>query len=272
MINFNNMGYHIEIRPNRNIYLRTHEHISSDTTLFLIHGLGGRSEQWLAQIDFLKESYNLVIPDLLGHGNSSKPRPTASNNPYAFSEFSQDLEVIFHRFASKNNILIGHSYGGGLAATLSDKHQDKISKLILISPIPCAPNKKTSLITHLPAFVLEYLRPILERQFSSLAFDQSAPRSLVEKEMLAGRSNPMYMIKSMVIGMGEIPALNTTTLPTPTLIILGETDGIIPPKLSQDAYQPLPHHYFDSIPETAHMSMLEKPTQVNTVMQTFLLR
>src|SRR5690242_21838589 len=104
------MDNKIEIRAGRIINVFTHEKPNSDTNLFLIHGLGGRGEQWREQIKVLKNHYSLIVPDLLGHGNSEKPKPE-SNNPYSFPELTQDLQALFNRYSTKNNIVIGHSYG-----------------------------------------------------------------------------------------------------------------------------------------------------------------
>src|SRR5579883_2109643 len=121
----------IEIRPGRMINIVIHQHPTSDTTVFLTHGIGGRSDQWREQIKALKEQYTLIIPDLLGHGESDKPKQQATHL-YDFSAFYRDLQAIFTRYASKKNILIGHSYGGALSTALALKFQDQVNKLILI--------------------------------------------------------------------------------------------------------------------------------------------
>src|SRR5690348_2760615 len=104
-----------EIRPGRFISITTHQNHGSDATIFLFHGLGGNKNQWREQVNVLKENYSLIIPDLLGHGTSTKPKPTHHYNPYTFTELEADLEAIFQKYATRNNIVIGHSYGGALS-------------------------------------------------------------------------------------------------------------------------------------------------------------
>lgn len=264
------MDSKIEVRPGRMINLLTYPMPASDTTVFFFHGLGGRAEQWHEQIGLLKGKYTLIIPDLLGHGKSEKP--IASNNPYSFSDFDQDIHALFNRYATRKNIVIGHSYGGALAASLAIDNQTAIKQLILLSPLPCAPNSKVPFIYYLPLFILEYLRPILEKQFLRLAFDKTTPLSLKKEEAEASRSNSMYLIKSMVRGIKKIPRLEVRQLSMPTCVMLGEHDQIIPPIVSKQFYANIPTVQWVMIHQASHMAMLEQPEQFNKVMMEFIHR
>lgn len=258
-----------EIRPGRRINISLHKNPRATETAFLIHGLGGRSEQWREQIAALKDRYSLVIPDLLGHFKSDKPKSTNSNL-YRFTELYKDLNTIFQKFSTKKNIVIGHSYGGALATFLAMDHQDKISKLILISPIACVPQIKVPLIYHLPVFIMELLRPLLEKKFLQLSFDPTTNQNIIRQEVIATRTNSMYLIKSMVSGINDIPPIDVTQLRIPTLVIVGEHDGLVPPKISEDFYQAIPTHQFAVIDHAAHMSILEQPMATNKLMTEFL--
>ena len=77
--------------------------------IFFFHGVGGSADLWYEQLlYFCKAGYEVVAPDLLGHGKSSAPRNSAD---YEFSELSCDLVFLFDRYHKKRNVLVGHSYG-----------------------------------------------------------------------------------------------------------------------------------------------------------------
>lgn len=257
----------IEIRPGRVINLVTHRHATSTATVFLIHGLGGSSEQWREQIPQLAADYNVVTLDLLGHGKSDKPKGT---DPYSFSELSCDLNAVFARCATAQNIVIGHSYGGALATSLTMDHQDNINKLLLLAPTPCQGGMPIPFLFQMPAFIMEWLRPVLEQQFQRLAFTPNDDPELMQTELLAGRRNPMYVIKAMLIGMQQMPLLNISSLTTPTFMLLGKLDGIVPPTLSANFYQPISQHQFITLDDAAHLLMLEKPQATNKLITDFL--
>ena len=79
------------------------------TVIFFIHGVGGSSAVWQAQADhFVREGYELVLPDLIGHGFSSAPQEP---DAYNFCEIACDLLVIFDLYCKRKNMVVGHSYG-----------------------------------------------------------------------------------------------------------------------------------------------------------------
>jgi 3-oxoadipate enol-lactonase len=259
----------IEIRPNRFIHVAIHQNPTSAATVFFIHGLGGRGEQWQQQVELLKSKYTLIVPDLLGHGESAKPEPSY-DNPYYFTAFSQDVEALFQRYSTEKNIVLGHSYGGGLAVKLAFDHQDKINKLILFAPINCAPSFQLPFIYRLPEIFLILFRRVLEIKFFQDALDPSASPQLKQKEIMAGRTNPMYVIKGMVNGMRDIPTFDIKKLKIPTLIFLGVSDRIIPNSVTEQFYQGLPQHTFVQIHMASHLMMQERPDEVNQRILTFL--
>jgi pimeloyl-ACP methyl ester carboxylesterase len=80
------------------------------SVILLIHGIAGCATQWDPAARILAEHYTVVAPDLLGHGESAKPRGDYSLGTYAASV--RDLLVALgHRRAT----VVGHSLGGGVA-------------------------------------------------------------------------------------------------------------------------------------------------------------
>ena len=136
---------------------------NSNAVLFFIHGVGGSVDVWRQQLDyFFSEGYEIVCPDLIGHGFSAAPQ---SHKAYTFEEISIDLLLIFDMFCKKQNVVIGHSYGCSFAAVLARQRHRKVNKLILVSggsPIPLASQPG---IFSLPTCALACMKPIISRGF-----------------------------------------------------------------------------------------------------------
>lgn len=262
------MDMKIDIRPGRTLNIAIYKNPHSNDTAFLFHGLGGRSDQWREQIALLKSKYTVVAPDLYGLGKSNKPKVGASN-PYSFDELNQDVHLVFDKYAGKNNIVLGHSYGGALATFLAMDRQDRINKLVLIDPVPCIVKNELPTVFKLPTIFLRLFRPWLERHFEKLAFDVSADSQLIAEENRASKVNRMYVISAMVKGMLAMPTLNVSTLKVPTLIIAGAADGIILPEAIKQFYTAIPNHQFLMVDDASHMAMLEKPELVNKAIMGF---
>jgi pimeloyl-ACP methyl ester carboxylesterase len=252
-----------------NINVTIHKNSNTDAVAFLIHGLGGRGDQWREQIDTLKKAYTLIVPDLLGHGKSDKPEP-GDINPYSFSELYKDIRALFAKYASNYNIVVGHSYGGPLAFSLAYEQPEKIHGLILLTPLPCAPSFAVPFLYRLPLVFMQLFRPYLEYKFIQLAFDPNDSPELIAVEKKAMRTNLLYVIKSMVIGMGDIQLLEASRLNTPVLHIIGENDKLVSPDVQKQFYHSMPQQQSSMIKHAAHLPHLEQPQITNTLINDFL--
>lgn len=259
----------LEIRPGRRIQVSIHESTSSNPTIFLIHGLGGRGYQWREQVKHLQNKYRLIVPDLLGQGSSEKPLPQG-NAPYSFTELHQDVQAIFERFAGEQNIVFGHSYGGAMSTFLAYNNPKKIQKLVLVSPVSCGPFKAVPLVYFLPVPLLTFLRNYLDKSFEKLAFSTADNAELLEIEKEGRDLNNIEIIKALLMGMEKIPALDVSQLPVPSLIIGGKEDKIVPPAAIKNFYSELPHHRMFILDKAAHMVHLERSVEVNQLLDDFL--
>lgn len=263
------MSDRIEIRPGRYINVHSYLNPNANKTLFFIHGLGGRSQQWFNQIDYFKSSFNIIVPDLLGHGESDKPR-SKEKNLYAFSEHEADLQNLFRQYATQENILIGHSYGGALATALACMHQDEINKMILISPLPCTPSVSIPWLYRLPMPIMQLFRPLLEKRFQQLAFTRSDSKAILKSEMDAMRQNDLRVIRDMIKGMDKMPRLDISMLTLPTLLLLAAEDNLVPMESSASFYGQLPNKQDIILKNAAHISPLTQPEKVNRVADSFI--
>jgi pimeloyl-ACP methyl ester carboxylesterase len=99
-----------------------------ESVVLLIHGIVGGAAQWDQVIPQLAEHYTVVAPDLLGHGQSAKPRGDYSLGAYAAS-IRDLLLALGHRRAT----VVGHSLGGGVAMQFSYEYPPFAERLVLVS-------------------------------------------------------------------------------------------------------------------------------------------
>lgn len=124
-------------KPKRTVVIDCERRISAckethqDVALFFIHGVGGSLDIWGSQLDFFSRlGYEVIAPDLAGHGASSAPQIAAA---YTFYALAEDIRLIFKRYARRRNILIGHSYGyvSSTHTHLLCKHTKSLQTLII---------------------------------------------------------------------------------------------------------------------------------------------
>jgi pimeloyl-ACP methyl ester carboxylesterase len=258
----------LELRPGRFCHIDVYQTHAAHPVIFMIHGLGGRGYQWREQIKLLRDHYTLVVPDLLGQGQSASPL-SVDSNPYSFSELNQDLQALYDLYSGSENIIMGHSYGGALATFLAMQNRDEIKKLILISPVNCEPFKHVPLVYSLPIPFLNILRRYLDGSFEKLAFySQDAALLKVERE---GRAqNKMDVIRALLKGLATMPLLDIKNLAIPTLIIAGKYDRLMPLMGIEKFYQDLPIRQLVVIEQAGHLAQLECSEEVNSIIENFL--
>ena len=77
--------------------------------LLLIHGMAGSSESWRSVIPQLSKKFRVIAPDLLGHGESAKPR-----SDYSLGAFAVFLRDLLDELGVSQATVVGHSLGGGV--------------------------------------------------------------------------------------------------------------------------------------------------------------
>ena len=101
--------------------------------LVLVHGFLGSSKMWEPQINFFKDYFRVIVPDLPGFGKSNKAK--SHNNIQSIANLL--LECLEEKKIYKFNLL-GHSMGGMIVQEIAKKAGEKISKLICYSTGPIA--------------------------------------------------------------------------------------------------------------------------------------
>lgn len=101
--------------------------------LVLLHGLAGSTDWYDAIVPVLVEKYRVVRIDLLGHGLSEKPR-----TGYDIASQGKRVGDVLDHFGITTAIVVGHSMGGLVAASLVEQREDLVSALVLIDTTPTA--------------------------------------------------------------------------------------------------------------------------------------
>lgn len=101
----------------------------SKQPLILLHGLADCGMVWSSLIEHLAAEYDIVAPDLRGHGESSKPE-----TGYSSLEIIDDLEALLDHLDWDRVHVLGHSWGGKLATIWATNNPQRFATLILVDP------------------------------------------------------------------------------------------------------------------------------------------
>ena len=98
--------------------------------VILLHGFPQTSHMWRHQIPVLAEQYKIYAPDTRGFGDTEKPRVRLNRDIQA-----RDIIELLDALEIEKAQLIGHDWGGVIAAAAALKHPDRFSKLGLIDTL-----------------------------------------------------------------------------------------------------------------------------------------
>ncbi|ELU15330.1 hypothetical protein CAPTEDRAFT_83871, partial [Capitella teleta] len=240
----------------------------AESVLFFFHGVAGSSEVWRSQIDhFGRQGYEMVIPDLIGHGMSATPQ---NLNAYTFDEIASDLLVLFDLLCKKRNVLVGHSYGSSFAAVIARNRPTRVSKLIMISggsPTPLAPQPG---LFQAPVCCLDCFTPLLHHQFFKSAFHKKSKTCGLRDRAF---DIPSYVLKGIMNGQiwDEGDAEFHEWINAPTLLIHGKHDQLVSVEEEKEMVDAIFDCNLVVVEDASHMVMMEKPSEVNELIQNFLL-
>ncbi|XP_036409621.1 protein ABHD8-like [Megalops cyprinoides] len=265
-------------KPKRTVMIDSHRKVSSckgthqDVALFFVHGVGGSLDIWGRQLDFFSRlGYEVIAPDLAGHGASSAPRIAAA---YTFYALAEDLRAIFKRYARKRNILIGHSYGVSFCTFLAHEYPDQVHKVVMINGGgPTALEPSLCSIFNLPSCVLHCLSPCLSWSFLKAGFARQGAK---EKQLLKEGNAfnvSSFVLRAMMSGQywPEGDEVYHAELTAPILLVHGMHDKFVPIEEDQRMAEILLIAFLKVIDEGSHMVMMECPETVNTLLHEFFL-
>src|SRR3954468_10338752 len=96
--------------------------------LVLIHGVAGRAAQWDETMLLLADRHTVIAPDLLGHGESAKPR-----GDYSLGAFASGVRDLLVGLDIERATVVGHSLGGGIAMQFAYQFPERCERLVLVS-------------------------------------------------------------------------------------------------------------------------------------------
>ncbi|KUI13760.1 alpha/beta hydrolase [Mycolicibacterium acapulense] len=256
---------------------------SGAEVLLLIHGMAGSSETWRAVIPQLSRRYRVIAPDLLGHGQSDKPR-----GDYSLGAFAVWLRDLLDELGISKATIVGQSLGGGVAMQFVYQHPDYCQRLVLISSGGLGPDVGWTLRL-LSAPGAEFLLPAiapppvltvgnkLRNWFRTAGIQSprgaemwSAYSSLADAQT---RHAFLRTLRSVVDYRGQaVSALNRLHVANelPIMAIWGDEDRIIPVAHAYAAHEARPECRLEVLPGVGHFAHVERPNDVVDLLDDFI--
>lgn len=121
----------IESKDGARIFYRLVSHGSNKKVIVLCHGLASNMTRWyeFADATALKDSWDIILPDLRGHGNS------VYRCEITMEEWCSDISSILDKEGYERAVIGGHCLGANIAINFADLYPEKSMGIILLEPL-----------------------------------------------------------------------------------------------------------------------------------------
>jgi pimeloyl-ACP methyl ester carboxylesterase len=258
---------------------------SGGPTVVLLHGLASSSATWAPVLPLLGRHAHVLAPDLLGHGESAKPR----NGDYSLGAYAAGLRDLLLALRLDHATVVGHSFGGGVAMQFAYQFPELTERLVLDASGGLGPDVSVALrAASLPgtATVLRVLNALTPRRIAELAHRAvrivpGVPRADLDELAYAlasfaddgARDAFVHTVRSALNWSGQ--RLDGTArlyllAALPVLLVGGTHDTVIPVAHTLTAHDRLPRSRLEIFDGTGHFPHSEHPARFADVLLDFL--
>ena len=104
--------------------------------VLFLHGIPETHVLWRKVAPVLSQEFTMVMADLRGYGDSSKPPGGADHFGYSKRAMAQDQVEVMEHLGFRKFALVGHDRGGRVAHRLALDYADRLSKLVILDIVP----------------------------------------------------------------------------------------------------------------------------------------
>ncbi len=239
---------------------------NSKPTLMLVHGIMSSSAMWAGNLKTLGERFDLIVPDLIGHGRSTKEW---SGN--SVDEQVAHLALILDSLRVTGPVyLVGNSYGGAIAANFAESHPERVRVLVIYDG-PASDYTK--------AMADSIARSVGAQDVNDLFSPKSPDEQyrLMSMAMYDAPKVPGFARKQIYRNMGHMRESHLSLFndllrnqdqyatkeyqwSMPVYVIWGEGDRLIPPSVGRGIVRrnELPDDHLIMIPKAGHVANVEQ--------------
>jgi pimeloyl-ACP methyl ester carboxylesterase len=219
--------------------------------LVVVHGASGLRRS--VGYDLLTSDHRVVLLEMPGFGSSPENQRSQS-----IDELAETLVVAVRSLVEVPCDLLGHSFGGAVAATMAYAHPELVRALVLSAPAALLPE---GLAIH----------DVLHSSASSSVEDPYGPPTVVIASEIVARQDAL--VERLAAAAAEIDVdVRLAAIGAPTLVVWGTEDQVIPPELAPRYRAAIPNCHLTYLYGAGHRPDAYRPQAFAALVHDFLLR
>jgi pimeloyl-ACP methyl ester carboxylesterase len=220
--------------------------------LVLLHGFPLDHHTWDEIVPLLENTFDLIIPDLRGFGQS-----TTVDSPYTMDDLASDIAGLLDQLGIEKTAIAGHSMGGYVALAFAGLNPERVSALGLLSTQTPAdpPDRKEGRYKSAESVAENGIGGVVDAMTSKFTSNerlQESARETMERQQPAAY---IGALKAMAERLDSSDLLPHFTFPV--TIIHGSADQLIPIIRAEEMKSAIAQAYFVALKDVGHLPMLE---------------
>ncbi len=262
----------------------TYTEAGAGPLVVLLHGIAGSSRTWDAVVPRLAERAHVIAPDLLGHGESAKPR-----GDYSLGAYASGVRDLLTALGYDAATVVGHSLGGGVAMQFAYQFPERCERLVLVSSGGLG-REVTPFLRAVTLPGAEFVLPVIAhrrildglRSVGSVLARLPLPASPSLREVARGygslvdteaRAAFVHTARSVIDVRGQrVDATDRLYLAhdLPLLVVWGGRDSFIPVAHAHRVAELVPSAQVEVFEQAGHFPHVDEPVRFAGVLNSFL--
>ena len=256
----------------------------SGPAILLVHGITSTSATWERVMPYLARRFTVIAPDLIGHGESAKPR-----GDYSLGAHASGVRDLMVSLGHESATFVGHSLGGGVVMQLAYQFPERCERLVLVDSgglgreVSILLRAATLPLSELALPLLAHTRLVdagraigglLGRTGIRVATDLGElGRGHASLEDPEARSAFLHTLRTIVDPLGQrVSATDRLYLAEniPFMLVWGRRDRIIPVEHGLAAHELVPSSRLEVFEEAGHFPHIDDPQRFLDVLLDFI--
>ncbi|TEA02134.1 alpha/beta fold hydrolase [Mycobacteroides salmoniphilum] len=231
---------------------------------------------WADQAEYFADRYTVIVVDPPGHGDSQ-----ALHRMFRFEDCAHAVEQILDTLGIERTHVVGNSWGGMIGGTFAAMYPHRVGASVLMNATASRANARQTiefrLLTEIVRILGRFREPLTTRAVKAfvgptIMRERPQVEQTIRAELRELNVDSVYWAVNSVVPARPDQRELLGRIVTPVLVVAGREDPTFPVAETQLMAESIPGAEFVIMEDTGHLAALERPEEVNALIDEFLKR
>ncbi|MGH3955603.1 MAG: alpha/beta fold hydrolase [Mycobacterium sp.] len=231
---------------------------------------------WADQAEYFADQHTVIVVDPPGHGDSQ-----ALHRMFRFEDCAHAIEQILDTLGIERTHVVGNSWGGMIGGTFAALYPHRVGASVLMNATASRANARQTvefrLLTEIVRILGRFREPLTTRAVKAfvgptIMRERPQVEQTIRAQLRELNVDSVYWAVNSVVPARPDQRELLGRITTPVLVVAGREDPTFPVAETQLMAEAIPGAEFVIMENTGHLAALERPDEVNALIDEFLKR